>query len=130
MNKAIPTSDLDSLARAHKYLIISFSIAFTFNLIDAFIKIKYMDVKVPEIILQALPFLGFGQLIGSILLIVALYIGAVRLGFNKPTIILALILSLFISILGLLLVLSADFRITKHLRKNGWKVGLLGAKRA
>lgn len=128
MSKPVPTSDLNSLAKAHQYLIGSFAIAFVMNFVKRFIQIKYMNVDPPIFIEQALPFIEIAHLIGSILVMVSIYIGARRLGFNKLTTIVSVILALFIGLLGLILVISADLRITKHLRKQGWKVGLFGAK--
>ena len=58
---------------------------------------------------------------------VALYKAAQRIGFSMTTIVISLILSFFISLLGLILIISADIRLSKLLKAQGWKVGFLGA---
>jgi hypothetical protein len=66
----------------------------------------------------------------SVLLCTALYIAARRLGFSQAKTLIAIALSLFIPILGLILVVSASIRLSRQLKTHGWRVGLFGARPA
>jgi len=123
----------EQLAQAHRYLIAAFSfympLAVAVFILDRLEQAWWEQGKF--ILFPALlPLLSIAATVGSILLLIALYIAARRMGFSIIMSIAAIILSFFIDILFVILVVSADLRISKQLKAKGWKVGLLGAKPA
>jgi hypothetical protein len=117
------TASAPLLAQAHRHLTIAFFLNILLNIAT------YAEEQAAIQISLELSFvLVVASLIASIYMCVALYIAATRLGFGKMLVILSMILTIFIPLLGLILVVSADIRLAKALKAKGWNVGLLGAK--
>lgn len=111
------------LARWHRHLIISFALCFFLNMMGFLLE----QIGADPLFLWMVAVPSF---CASVYLLTSLYCAARKLGFSNLTVILAIILSYFVSLLGLVLVISADVRITKLLKARGWKVGLFGAQPA
>ena len=118
VTKPKTTASAEQLAEAHRHLIA----AFVINVLFAILAIGPLDL--PTLIVFLLFILSIA---GRIYMCVALYKAAQRIGFSMTTIVISLILSFFISLLGLILIISADIRLSKLLKAKGWKVGFLGA---
>ena len=118
VTKPKTTASAEQLAQVHRHLIA----AFVINVLFTMLAIEPLDLPTLTVLL-----LFMLSIAARIYMCVALYRAAQRIGFGMTTIVISLILSFFIPLLGLILIISADIRLSKLLKAKGWKVGLLGA---
>jgi hypothetical protein len=117
------------LAEAHRYLIQAFVLHFCVSFVPGFVKVVAMarEEPVPGWYTTLEPVLAIGGILTSVLLVAALYVAAKRIGLSTLSIVIALIIAWLVDIFGLILLVSVDLRIARHLKAQGWKIGLLGA---
>lgn len=138
MTKLIPTTDTDSLARAHKWLMISLAFAAlvflmrisVFPIISGAVNGMY-DAKLPKEIFMGLQiFQDALDLVAAVSIGIPLRLSLLRLGAKTSVANFCFVLCLLIPIAGFIVAIKINGNVSTILRERGWKVGLFEATKS